>query len=48
MIQDSGKPLGFHAGFNWIGDRSMESLNRFLSVHALGFPFYNMVHQTGS
>jgi predicted TIM-barrel fold metal-dependent hydrolase len=45
-IQDTGKPLGFHAGFNWIGDRSMESLNRFLSVHALGFPFYNMIHLT--
>ena len=24
----------------------MEQLNRFLSVHALGFPFYNMVHMT--
>jgi uncharacterized protein len=45
-IQETGKPLGFHAAFNWIGDRSMESLNRFLSVHAIGFPFHNMIHLT--
>lgn len=46
MIQESGKPLGFHAAFNWLGNRDMESLNRFISVHALGFPFYNLVHLT--
>jgi predicted TIM-barrel fold metal-dependent hydrolase len=45
-IQETGKPLGFHAAFNWIGDRTMESLNRFLSVHAIGFPLYNMIHLT--
>lgn len=45
-IQESGKPLGFHAAFNWIGERTMESLNRFMAVHALGFPFYNMIHLT--
>jgi len=45
-IQETGKPLGFHAGYNWIGNRDMESLNRFLSVHALGFPHYNLLHLT--
>jgi hypothetical protein len=45
-IEESGKPLGFHAAFNWIGDRMMESLNRFISVHALGFTFFNLVHLT--
>jgi uncharacterized protein len=45
-IEETGKPLGFHAAFNWIGDRMMESLNRFISVHALGFCFFNLVHLT--
>jgi predicted TIM-barrel fold metal-dependent hydrolase len=45
-IEETGKPLGFHAAFNWIGDRMMESLNRFVSVHALGFCFFNLVHLT--
>jgi uncharacterized protein len=38
-------PLGFQAGYSK-ADRSMEQLNRFLSVHALGFVFSNMVHLT--
>jgi predicted TIM-barrel fold metal-dependent hydrolase len=45
-IEEMGKPLGFHAAFNWIGNRDMESLNRFISVHALGFPHYNIIHLT--
>jgi uncharacterized protein len=44
-LEERGLPLGFHAGYTW-SDRSMEQLNRFLSVHALAFPFYNMVHLT--
>jgi uncharacterized protein len=44
-IEETGLPLGFHAGFNW-QERSMEQLNKFLSVHALGFPWYNMIHLT--
>jgi predicted TIM-barrel fold metal-dependent hydrolase len=35
-------PLAFHSGPNW-GERAFEQLNRFLPVHALGFPFYAMV-----
>ncbi len=45
-IEETGLPLGFHAAYNWHGDRSMEQLNKFISVHALGFPFYNMIHMT--
>jgi predicted TIM-barrel fold metal-dependent hydrolase len=44
-IEETGLPLGFHAGFSWL-DRSFEQLNKFTSVHALGFPFFNMVHMT--
>lgn len=44
-IEETGMPLGFHAAYNW-QERSMEQLNKFISVHALGFPFYNMVHLT--
>jgi uncharacterized protein len=45
-VEEQGRPLGFHAGYNWQGDRSFEMLNRFISVHALGFCFHNMVNMT--
>ena len=38
-------PLAFHSAPNW-GERSFEQLNRFIGVHALGFPFYAMLHLT--
>ena len=38
-----GLPLAFHAGYNW-NDQTVGMMNRFISVHALGFVFYNMVH----
>jgi hypothetical protein len=38
-------PLAFHSAPNW-GERSFEQLNRFLGVHALGFPFYAMLQMT--
>ncbi len=44
-LEERGLPLAFHGAYNWY-DRSMELFNRFLSVHALGFPFYHMVHMT--
>jgi uncharacterized protein len=44
-LQEKNMPLGFHAIYNW-QERAMEQLNQFLSVHALGFPFYNMIHLT--
>ena len=45
MIEDSGKPLAFHTGFNWT-DPSFAQLNRFISMHALSFPHYNQIHLT--
>jgi predicted TIM-barrel fold metal-dependent hydrolase len=45
-LEERGLPLGFHAGYSWQGTRSMELLSQFLSVHALGFPFFNMIHLT--
>jgi predicted TIM-barrel fold metal-dependent hydrolase len=44
-IEERGLPLGFHAGYTW-ADRGMEQLNKFLSVHALGFTVFNMIHMT--
>jgi uncharacterized protein len=44
-IQSSGKPLAFHSGFHW-GDQSMQQCNRFISMHALSFVHYNLVHLT--
>jgi predicted TIM-barrel fold metal-dependent hydrolase len=34
--------LGFHTAFHFY-ERSFEQFNRFISVHSLGFPYYNMV-----
>jgi predicted TIM-barrel fold metal-dependent hydrolase len=45
MIEETGKPLAFHAGPFW-GDPSFKQLNRFLSMHALTFVHYNMIHMT--
>ncbi|MCL6592699.1 MAG: amidohydrolase [Alicyclobacillus sp.] len=46
LLEERGKPLGFHAGYNWIGERSIEQFNKFISVHAIGFVLYNMIHLT--
>ncbi len=45
LLEEMGLPLGFHAGYNW-NEQSMEMMNKFISVHAIGFVFYNMVHLT--
>jgi predicted TIM-barrel fold metal-dependent hydrolase len=45
LIEETGLPLAFHAGYNW-GEQSMGMMNKFISVHALGFVWYNMVHMT--
>ena len=45
LLEEMGLPLGFHAGYNW-GGQSMTMMNKFISVHAIGFVFYNMVHLT--
>ncbi len=42
LMEEMGKPLGFHAGFNW-NDPLVGNTNRFLVTHALGFTVYNAV-----
>jgi uncharacterized protein len=44
-INERRLPLAFHSGPNW-SDKPFEQLNRFLSAHALGFPFYAMIQLT--
>src|SRR5215208_468104 len=45
LIEEMRKPLAFHAAYNW-QSKYMEQMNRFISVHALGFPYYNILHMT--
>ncbi|MGH6726542.1 MAG: amidohydrolase family protein [Pseudolabrys sp.] len=45
LLEEMNLPLAFHAGYNW-NEQSMEMMNKFISVHAIGFVFYNMVHLT--
>jgi predicted TIM-barrel fold metal-dependent hydrolase len=44
-LQATGKPLAFHSGFHW-GDESMKQVNRFISMHAISFCYFNMIHMT--
>ncbi len=44
-IEERGLSLAFHSGVNW-GETVFRGLNRFISVHALGFSFYNILHCT--
>ena len=44
-IEERGLGLAFHSGPNW-GEPVFKSCNRFLSVHALGFTWYNILHCT--
>jgi len=44
-LQETGKPLGFHAGFSW-GDPSFQQINRFIGMHSLSFVHFNMIHMT--
>jgi len=45
MIEETGKPLGFHAGYHW-NDEWMTQINRFGAMHALSFTWCNVVHMT--
>ncbi len=45
LLEEMGKPISFHAAYNW-DDQSLTTTNRFISVHALGFMWFNMVHMT--
>jgi uncharacterized protein len=44
-LNERSLPLAFHSAPNW-GERAFETMNRFIGVHALGFPFYAMVQLT--
>jgi len=44
-LEERGLPLGFHAIFH-SSERILEGMNRFISVHAIGFVLYNFVHLT--
>jgi uncharacterized protein len=45
LMEEMGKPLAFHAAYSW-DDRALGMTNRFISVHALGFMWFNMIHMT--
>ena len=40
-----GKPISFYAAYNW-NDQALGMTDPFISVHALGFMWFNMVHMT--
>lgn len=44
-IEERGLSIGFHTAAQW-REGVLQQLNRFLSVHALGFPLNNMVQMT--
>jgi uncharacterized protein len=44
-MEERGLALAFHSGPNW-GEPVFKACNRFISVHALGFTFYNILHLT--
>jgi predicted TIM-barrel fold metal-dependent hydrolase len=43
MLEERGLPLAFHAAPEWSA-LSLAEANRYLSVYALGFPHFNMLH----
>ena len=45
MMEETGKPFAFHSGFNW-NDPSFLQLNRFISMHALSFVHYSLIHMS--
>jgi uncharacterized protein len=44
-MEERGLTLSFHSGPNW-AEPVFRSCNRFISVHALGFTWYNVLHLT--
>jgi predicted TIM-barrel fold metal-dependent hydrolase len=45
-LEERGLALAFHASYLWDTETSVRQMNRFLSVHALTFPYYLMMHLT--
>jgi uncharacterized protein len=44
-IEERGLTLAFHSGPHW-GSHTFQSCNRFISAHALGFSWFNIIHCT--
>ena len=44
-IEEQGAALGFHASFT-TQDRPVRQLNRFISVHSINFPLFQMIQAT--
>jgi uncharacterized protein len=42
-LEEAGLPIAFHPLYNY-NERALETLDKFIGVHSLGFPLYNMVH----
>jgi uncharacterized protein len=45
LLEEADLPLAFHGAYNW-NDQSLTMVNRFISAHALGFVWHNLVHLT--
>jgi uncharacterized protein len=45
LLEEKNMPLAFHTVSFWM-ERPFQQLNKFMSAHALGFPFYNMIQMT--
>jgi predicted TIM-barrel fold metal-dependent hydrolase len=45
LLEEANMPLAFHGAYNW-NDQSLLMVNRFISAHALGFVWHNLVHLT--
>mgnify|MGYP001472053373 CR=1 FL=1 len=45
LLEKKKKPLAFHT-VSFTLERPFQQLNKFMSVHALGFPLYNMIQAT--
>ena len=46
LLEETGMPLVFHGAYAWGGDQSLSLCNKFISVHALGFTWFNILHCT--
>lgn len=42
-IEERGLPIGFHGGFDW-RENAFKTANKFITIHALGFCFHNILH----
>jgi hypothetical protein len=42
LLEEMGKPLAFHAAFNWL-DRMYTNSNRFIVAHGFGFTLFNAI-----